>query len=827
MSNQKNEIKNQKNEKKQKKLTIVEELKPSDLRWTCPEELFKFKSTSELESLDCIVGQPRALEAIRLGAELFSQGYNIFVSGLSGTGRLTTVKKILQELTSHRPALFDYCYVNNFADPDTPRLIKLQNGKGIEFREAMEDALKDLRRSLPKLFQGKAFQKSRQKIIDSYQQRERALLDEFDAKIEPQGFDRGTYETEEGASQQEVFLLIGEKAVPIDQIDKLVEEEKMTAEEAEQKKSLYKKYHAEIFEMARKGMKIIRDFRKRLLANDKDSARNEVDAALIDIKERFGHDGISEYLDEACGHILKNLSLFIKSEKAANDGGELETGGNSPAAFNVFKVNLVIDNSGRSDPPVIVERTPSYHNIFGAIERIIDHRGLRTTDFTKIKAGALLRADQGYLIVNADDLFSEQGVWQALKRVLLYNKLEIRNADTMFGGAQSMIKPEPIDVNVKVIIIGGQSLYRSLYQYEKGFKKIFKVNAQFDYETDRGEEMISSYAKFIAKICREENLPHCSPSGTAAILEWAARRAGSKKRLTLKFSDVADILREAAFYDKGKRSKYINRGCVEKAIAQRIARNNMSDGKIKRSIMENSTMIDTNGSRTGQINGLTVYDTGILSFGKPARITAAISAGSSGIINIEREAELSGEIHNKGILIISGFLREKFAQKKSLSLTASIAFEQSYGGIDGDSASAAEIYSLLSAIAAAPIDQGFAITGSVNQKGDIQPIGGVNDKLTGYFEICKERGLTGSQGAIIPAQNVSDLMLGNEIIEAVEEGAFHIYPIRSIDEGIPILMGKEAGKLNAKGKYPKKSIYGRTMARLDELREYEEEGKKK
>ncbi len=580
-------------------------------------------------------------------------------------------------------------------------------------------------------------------------------------------------------------------------------------------KKLYQKFHNEIFDIARQGIKNMQEFRQAITENDKSTSANLINSVFDEIKESFKNEKVELYVTEMKKYILDNLNIFFPIDSPFPQFAETNNT-NVAEKYGLFKVNVILDNSSTETVPVITETTPSYTNLFGTIERVYDSRGFWRTDFSKIKAGSILQADQGFLIVNAIDLFSEPGVWPALKRVLLYNKLEIQPWDSFFNISQSHLKPEPIDVNVKVIIIGGQTLYRMLYLYEKGFKKIFKINAQFDYETERTEEMIMNYARFIAKICHEENLPHCSPDGVAAIIEWAVDRAGSQQRITLKFSDVADILRESAFYRENN-NRYISRKDVEKAIKWRRQRNDLLDEKIKYHIFVGNTLIDTDGERIGIINGLTVYDTGILSFGKPARISASISAGNTGIVNVEREVEMSGPIHNKGVMIITGFLREKFAQKHSMSLTAMLTFEQSYGEIDGDSASAAEIYVILSALSNLPIKQSYAITGSVNQKGEIQPIGGVNEKIIGFYEICKERGLTGRQGVIIPIQNVKDLMLTQDIIDDVKNTKFHIYAISNIEQGCQLLLGKPAGKMNPDGTYTKGSVFQLVADKLAEL----------
>lgn len=789
------------------------------LRWFCATDNFNFKTTEEVEPLNHIVGQPRAIEAIRLGAGLNSKGYNIFVSGLSGTGRLTTVKRILEEVTTNNPPTFDFCYVNNFSDPDVPLLVKLPKGKGKEFSTMMNDVITYLRRRLPKLFEEESFQEGRRKIIEEFQSKERELLNQFDEKIKPFGFVRGQLEAEQGTAMPEVFPLIKNKPVRIDQVQEYVDKGIITKEKSDEIIDLYDKFHAEIFDLARMGMKLMQDFRKAMADNDKTSATIVLSAAFDSLKKAFENEKVDLYVEDVKKYILDNLGIFVPqintNQQIINTEVETPSDGEK---FVIFSVNVILDNSNSTNAPVIIETTPSYSNLFGTIERTYDQRGFWRTDFAKIKSGSILKADQGYLIVNALDLFTEPGVWPALKRVLLYDKLEIQPYDAVIQLSQVHMKPEPIDVNVKVIIIGGQSLYQLLYVYEKGFKKIFKINAQFDYETERSKELMDNYSRFIAKICIDDNLPHCSVDGVAAIVEWACEHADSQKRLTLKFSDVADLLREAAFYHRNSTNQYITRQEVNKALEERRYRNNLLDEKLKDYILEGTLLIDTQGERVGQINGLTILNNGILSFGKPARITVNVAAGNAGIVNIEREVEMSGAIHSKGVLIISGIFRDRFAHKKPITFSASIAFEQSYSGIDGDSASAAEIYALLSALGNVPIKQNFAITGSVNQKGDIQPIGGVNDKIRGYYEICKERGFTGDQAVIIPVQNVKDLMLCEEIIEDIKKKNFRIYSISKIEDGVELLMGLPAGKLLANGSYSKNSLFSKVEERIDQLR---------
>lgn len=790
-------------------------LEPSELRWVCPVDIFKFKSTAEVSTLNEIVGQPRAIESIKIGAKVAAKGFNIFVTGLAGTGRLSTVKAILEQVEGYSNTFYDYCYVNNFNNQDKPILIRLQQGEGKKLAKSMEDAVNYLRKRLPKVFEEDEYQNAKRKIMETYQQKESEILSKFDEKIQPFGFVRGNYENEQGIIIPDVFPFINGQPIHINGLEQLIAENKITKEKAQEYYKNYQIFHSEIFSLSRQSFKILQELKYSLAELDKTTSAIIINTTFKEIEENFADEKIVKYIESAKEYIIKNLNIFTKSPETTSNLPEGDSA-QLDEAFSIFAVNVILDNSETKSPPIIIETTPSYSNLFGTIEKTYDKRGFWKTDFSKIKAGALLRADQGYLIVNADDLFTEPGVWQALKRVLLYDKLEIQPVDVYFQISQSYLKPEPIDIKVKIIIIGGQTLYHLLYEYEKGFKKIFKINAQFDYYTKKNEELITNYVRFISRICRDENLPHLTPDGVARVVEWSAEFAGSQDKLTLKFSDLADLIREASYYSD-YHDKLISGEAIEKALKIRRYRNDLLDEKIKSEILDDVIMVSTSGERVGQINGLTIYNDGIYSFGKPTRITSTVSVGNAGIINIEREAQMSGSIHNKAVLIISGFLRERFAQKFPLSLSATIAFEQSYGGIDGDSASLAEIYVLMSAIAKSPINQSFAITGSMNQKGDAQPIGGVNEKIRGFWEICRQKGLTGNQGCIIPEQNVKDLMLDKEIIEDVEKGNFKIYAVKRIEDAVPLLFNMEAGEIDDEGNYPEGTLFAKVVSSLERL----------
>lgn len=792
----------------------VPPLPVEQLRWRCDERIFRFRTTKELAPLRGIVGQHRAIEAIKLGAAIESRGFNIFVMSLLGTGRLTTIKQVLEPIAQQRRELYDFAYVHNFTNPAMPRLLRFRAGKARQFAKALAETMVFLRERIAALFREESFQRSRSAIVQRFHTKETALIEQFNQRIAPQGFTLGQVTDAEGTSRYELFALIRGKSVSLDDIPQLVNEGKISQRRAERLIRTYMKLREELVTMSYQGMEMQRAFEQALLEHARKAAGIIIAAAFDELRARFPEGSVREYLDECERDLIANVEIFSPQFVSSPDA-ELSDGRTLAQKLKEYTVNIIVDNSQALSAPIIIEAFPTYTNLFGTIERRYDRNGVIHSDFTMIKAGAVLRANGGYLIVNASDVLADAQVWQTLKRVLLYGKLEIQSPD---GGTGSIaLKPELIDVNVKVIMLGDYQTYLALSAIEEDFNKMFKIAAEFDYETDRSEKMLQNYARFVARLCEEENVLHARPSGVAALIEWAVERAEDKNKITINFSDVSDVIREASFVARQQRKKYFDRACVEEALRLRRRRTELQDVKIKSQILQGVLMIDTRGARVGQINGLTVYSTGLISFGKPTRITASTGAGNAGIIDIEHEAALGGNIYRKGVLTIPGLLREYFGQRRPLALSASISFEQNYGGIDGDSATLAELYAILSSLARVPLLQSIAVTGSLNQKGDVQPVGGVNEKIIGFFEICQQQGLDGTHGVIIPQQNVADLMLPPVILEAAEQGLFHVWAIRHFTEGIPILTGMDAGEMLPDYTYPPGTFLHAVDRRLEEL----------
>ncbi|UCD71852.1 MAG: AAA family ATPase [Syntrophobacterales bacterium] len=792
-----------------------EEVPIEKLRWRCEPEKLKFQSTEDLPIIEEIIGQERALEAIRLGLDIDGFGYNIFVTGLVGTGRKTAIKGLLEEIDTAGKIPSDICYVNNFKNPDMPNMIPLPAGRGNEFRGDMENLIETLKKKIPLIFEDERYLNKKKEILEKFREQQAGYFKEFEKKVTQEKFSlvqvqMGPY------SRPGIFPVIDGNPLSFDQLEALAQEGKLSAEEVERLREKQRELASELEDIFKETRKTEKEIRNSLQDLDREVISPMVRDSISDLHEKYDNEKINSYLDEVQESIMENLSRFMEKEEQP----QIIPGLNIPQPadqFTEYRVNVLVDNSDTKGAPIIVETTPNYRNLFGTMERVVDRSGIWRTDFSRIKAGSFLRANGGYLIIDALDALIEAGVWQTLKRTLKNGVVEMQTYDPFYLFATSALKPEPIEANVKVIMVGDTLMYHLLHNYDEDFKKIFKVKSDFDTVMDKNEEAINQYASLMHKICKEENLKPFDRSGVAAVVEYGVRIAGRQKKLTTRFNLLEDVLREASYWAIKEGSQYVGEAHVEKAIQQRVHRVNLVEDKIQEMIEDGMIMVDSDGAVVGQVNGLSVYNLGDYAFGKPSRITAKVAMGKAGIINIEREAELSGPTHNKGVFILAGYLRGKYAQDKPLAMSASICFEQSYGGVDGDSASSTEVYALLSGLSGIPLRQDVAVTGSVNQKGEIQPIGGVNEKIEGFFDVCKGKGLTGKQGVMVPHQNVDDLMLRRDVVKAVEEGKFHVYPVKTIDQGIEILTGVEPGERRKDGGFKEGTVNFLVDKRLNEL----------
>ncbi len=794
------------------------EIPIQDLRWRCDYDNTKICSTEEIEPSGEIIGQERALAAIKLGIEIEQPGYNVFVVGYIGTGRTTTIKRMLEELgLGDGDIPDDICYVHNFDNPDRPIVLYFPAGWGSKFRNEMKRLIEHLRETIPGVIESDELRARRKSIIEEFEEKQKELIRNFEKRVKDKGF--AMTQIQMGTVlRPDVNPIIGGKPTPLADLEAKTEAGEFPKERFEELKAVYDELSDEMVQIFKQTRDNQEALNERLEKLHIDAISPVVSDVIESIKSQFKVEKLDRYLADVKESIINNLERFQRGEESqekSNPDGSRKT----PDHFLEYSVNLLVDNGKSKNKPIITEVNPNYKNIFGSIERVVDRHGFWRTDFTRIKAGALHRANGGYLVLDAMDVLIEPGVWQGLKRTLRSGKLEIQAYDPIFMFSSSAMKPEPVELNLKVVLIGMPEIYYLLYRLDPDFKKIFKVKADFDTVIKRTDDNIAKYNAFARKMVEEHKLLPFSRDGVAGLVEYGARLAGRKSKLSTRFNLIADVMREASYWAQKDNSDTVTEKHIDKAIDEWRRRVSMLEDKIGEAIDEGIILIDTEGSAVGQINGLSVYQIGDYSFGKPTRITARTSVGTKGIINIEKEAQLSGATHSKGVLIISGYLRSKFAQNRPLSMNASLCFEQSYGGVDGDSASSTEIYAILSALADVPIRQDLAVTGSVNQNGVIQAIGGVNHKIEGFFEVCRSRGLTGTQGVVIPKSNVEDLMLRGEVVEAVEQGKFHIYAAETIEDGVRLLMGMEAGVQQDDGSYPEGSLFHLVEKKLDKYAE--------
>ena len=797
---------------------MVNELSPEKLRLTCDASFMVCETTEGLTPLTEIVGQERAVRALKFGVSIRDHGFNIYVAGWPGTGRTTAVKNFVEEIARTQPVPSDWCYVNNFSNQYEPKALQLTAGRGKEFQKDVKNLIENIRSALPKAFESEDYSRKREETLRSLESQRKALIDKLNEKAQEEGF--VIQSTPIG-----LLLIPVINGKPVSEEELLTLPQKTKGEIQEKRERL----EAQLRNTMRQFLDMERRIHDELKKLNRDVALYSIGHLVDDVSEKYKDaTEVEAYLREVQNDILDNLAVFIKGEEA-QPPSPFQLPWMREAPFKKYEVNVVVDNSNLRGAPVIMELNPTYQNLIGRTEKEAQF-GALTTDFTMIRGGALHMANQGYLIVRIEELVRNPFSYEALKRALRDKRIVIEEPEERYGFISiKSLKPQPIPLNTKVIIIGDPYVYQLLFTMDMEFNELFKVKAEFNTTMPRTDENVQQYGAFVCMLCQKENLLHLDGSALAKIVEHSSRQATDQLKLSTRFAEVADIIREANFYALRDNAKKTTGAHIMKAIEEKIYRSRLIQEKIQEMISRGIILIGTEDAVVGQVNGLSVMGLGDFAFGGPSRVTTSLGLGREGVVDIEREAKMGGPIHTKGVLILSGYLNEKFAQDKPLSLSARLVFEQSYEGVEGDSASSTELYAILSALSGLPIKQSIAVTGSVNQKGEVQAIGGVNEKIEGFFEVCKAKGLTGKQGVMIPESNVQNLMLKEEVVNAVKEGKFHMYSVKTIDEGIEVLTGVEAGAPQKDGTFEEGTVNYKVNKRLkdmaEKLREFASESK--
>ncbi len=788
------------------------ELRPDELRAFIDPASLPYDNTGELEPREkMVVGQKRGIDAIEFGMGMKDRGYNIFVAGPPKAGLTYISKTFLEKQAAQEAVPDDWCYVYNFKEPDKPKNLSLSPGKGQILKKDMDDIIETLKNKIPEIFSSEDYQNKEKELRKTFEKKRDAILDDLSKMAREKGFVLQF-------SQVGMFIVPSTpegEPMPKEAINKLDEEEK---------KEIRRKSE-ELQGTMKNAIRLIREaeteFQEKHNKLDNNIALFVVEHYMTGCLEKYADEpDVKEFLKAVQNDIVENVGDFKKlqdEQQQPNLPFPVPAQQSQENLFKKYTVNLLIDNSETKGAPVVIESNPVYPNLFGSIERQALF-GALITDFSMIKPGSLHKANGGYLIIKALDLLKWYLSYEALKRALDREEIKIEDPGELYGIFTSKsIRPEPIPLNVKIVLTGDPHIYQLLYIYDERFQKFFKVKAHLDDRFDREEECVVRLIKMMSRFCRDQDIRHVDRSGISRVLEYSMEVTEDHDKFSLELGDISDLLKEANYFAGRESHDFITGEDVETAIQKRIYRANLIEERVRETVTKDILWIETEGEKVGQINGLSILMTGDHIFGKPGRITAAVSVGKQGVVAIDRESKMSGSTHTKGVIILSNFLRERFACNKPISLSASLCFEQSYGMVDGDSASSTELYVLLSAISEIPIKQGIAVTGSVSQKGEIQPIGGVTKKIEGFFDICKHKGLTGSQGVMIPEKNMSNLMLKQEVIEAVADGKFHIWPVNRIEEGIEILTGVKAGERQSGGMYPENTVFRKVDDRLAEL----------
>ena len=782
---------------------MIQTLKVKDLRREIPIEKINWKLLRETEPAKPLIGQERALKALEFGIGNKRGGFNIYVSGYPGSGKSKAVNHFLEEKAKLEVTPGDWCYVNNFQDSFYPKKLQLPNGGGQTFRMEIQQLINEIQKVLINAFESKEYHDRKEKIIEKFRQEEKELFRQINKKARENNFT---------VTRTPIEILV----IPIDEKGNPLSDEHFEKLNKKERQNILKKQSQlkdELFELIRKNREIERNSNKSLLELDESIASYAIDTLLQELKEKYqDFKDVLLHLEEIKKDITTNLHSFLKAtikQNSPESKGEMR--------FQKFDVNVVTDNTGLSGAPIVLELNPTLNNLFGKVEHE-SYMGTLITNFTLIRGGALHKANGGYLIIPLKDLLFSYFSWESLKRALKNNEIVIEDAREQLGiiSAKSL-KPEPIPLDIQVILIGSPRWYYLLYELDEDFKELFKVKAEFDTSMDYSRKNIEDFAGVTYKIQRENGLHEISDAAMGRLIEHASRMADDREKISIKFREIRDIIHEADHYAREAKTDEITLEHVDQAIDARYFRSNLIQEKINEMIKRKHLMINLEDSKTGQINGLSILDLGDIRFGRPNKITASIATGKVGLIDIEREAKLSGPIHTKGTLILQGYMLEKYGQDKPVSLYASLVFEQSYSEIEGDSASCAELFALLSSLADLPIKQGIAVTGSLNQKGELQPVGAINQKIEGFFEVCAQKGLNGEQGVIIPRPNLDNLILKKEVVTAVEQGLFSVWAIDNVDDGLEIITGYSAGKHLQGGSFSKNSVHYRVDERIRAL----------
>ncbi|MCL5411272.1 MAG: AAA family ATPase [Patescibacteria group bacterium] len=791
----------------------ISELSPEQLRKTIDPSFFQFKSTKELPELKEVIGQGRAMAALRFGVSIPSFGYNLFALGVSGTGKMSIIKQELEKEAAKKNPPDDWCYVYNFDNADSPRYLRLPAGKGKEFKKDMDSFVEDFQNRMSKAFESENYEKQAVGIAQEVQEKRRVKIKELETRAGELGFT--IVETPLGVV---VAPVLEGRPIMAEEIEQLPPEKKEKVEAS--KKAL----QDEMTNILREINQLEKESREKVKKLDETIILFVVQPLTEELKEKYQENKkVTEYLEKVKKDILSRAQELKDVRK--EEGGEgnilekiISREKEEALDLDRYKANVIVDNSSLNHAPVIHETLPTAPNLIGRSEYKA-RLGVLMTDFTLIKGGSLQRANGGYLVLDVMDILRNPFAWESLKNSLRNKEVNIEDMTERIGIGlhTATLRPEPIPLDVKVVLVGSPFVYYLLYLLDEDFPELFKVKVDFDVETNLNEENMEKYAQFVAERAREDNLKSFSPSAVAKLVEQGSRLVEDKNKVSVRFLQLGDLVRESSYWAQENENSLVEAEDVEKAIGEKIYRSNLIEEKLREMIADGTLFIDVTGEVIGQVNGISILSLGDYTFGKPSRITAKTFVGKEGVFDIERKTQLGGKIYGKGVLILSNYLGAKFAQDVPLALSASLTFEQTYEEVEGDSASSTELYALLSSLSDLPLKQNLAVTGSVDQHGQVQPVGGINQKIEGYFDVCKIKGLTGDQGVLIPAENVKNLMLREDVVSDVKNKQFHIYPIKTIDQGIELLAGRKAGERKADGSYPEGTVNAAVRDKLESL----------